>query len=680
MKPKISHAANRVIAMPGFLFTLALALGCFAGSASAQTLNLHLVNSSTYADSDVWFTFTAAGTGAFSGTVAPANSIDATYAGGANIGQAVPMLWSNSYTYVTGGSTVNSVQNTWWSQSVSLASLENGSGFAGFQVTKANSPRVYVSLGAPLAVVGTGTLQNRGVLTNGTPSLSGTADPNFNTRWDQFELTVTPAAGDQGDITAINAIAIPMKMQSFIGSTPVQSTQNTTNWETMASNLISFVNSNAANNSYTEAGNTSAPVIYNGSGTTVNDLLRIIGVNNGAHAGFTPTAQPSGTIFTPAGGAGNIASIGAQPAFQDYVNHVATGTFVTPVEDAHISPYNGTAANAFFGFSGSTYAQSWTSNSVISASWLSPVASNTTIYNSGTLTSSVTGGSGNALVMEGYLITSTVAANGIFPATGTLGKYKMIIPPDGGVSGSSFLLSSFLYASDASANYGGIFEYTPMSQVSGGTLLSTSTYLYYQDFTSAIQLASGSLVQQIASNTPTAGQQMISQVVHDVAAGYNLGLVSSTVVDPATQQTFNNEGSLYWTGIWEAIKGGGSVNFGGTVFVSGTGISSSTVVYVGTVPLYTGLQPTGSYFNQWAYQIYQSSTSGYGNPYSDYLQNVDVNLLSSPNGGGAYDITDVVVTIIPEASTWVLLLTAGAVFALMKHRKEQRTAKHEARG
>ena len=173
---------------------------------------------------------------------------------------------------------------------------------------------------------------------------------------------------------------------------------------------------------------------------------------------------------------------------------------------------------------------------------------------------------------------------------------------------------------------------------------------------------------------------MISQVVHDVAAGYNLGLVSSTVVDPATQQTFNNEGSLYWTGIWEAIKGGGSVNFGGTVFVSGTGISSSTVVYVGTVPLYTGLQPTGSYFNQWAYQIYQSSTSGYGNPYSDYLQNVDVNLLSSPNGGGAYDITDVVVTIIPEASTWVLLLTAGAVFALMKHRKEQRTAKHEARG
>ena len=674
----MKHHRPNLLAQRPFLASLLLVLTLCGPESQAQTLNLKLVNSSTYLDSDVWFTFTAKGAG--SGTTAPAAAINATYAGGANIGQAVPMLWSNSYTYVSGGTTYNSQQDTWWSESISLATLNSGSGFAGFQITQATSPRVYVSLGAPLAIVGSGTLQDRGALTYGTPSLSGTSDPNFNTRWDQFEITVTPAPGDQGDITAINAIAIPMSMQSFKSGTVVQSTQNTTDWNALATNLTSFVNSNSANNVYTSPGNSSDPVIYNGSGTTVNDLLRIIGVNNGAHSGYTPTVDGSGTIFTPAGGAGNIAAIGAQPGFQDYVNHVASGTFVTPVEDGHISPYNGAAANEFYGFSGSTYGQSWTSSAVISASWLAPTAGNTTVYNSGTLTSDVTGGTGNALVMEGYLITSTVGANGEFPTTGTLGKYKMIMPPDGGVSGSSFLLSSFLYASDASANYGGIFEFTPMSAASGGTLMSTSTYLHYQDFTSAIQLVSGDLVPDIAANAPTAGQSMIAQVVHDVAAGYNLGMVSSTVIDPATGISFNDEGSLYWTSIWEAIKGGGSVNFGGTWYYSGATFNHGGTAYtMESMPLYSALQPGGSYYNQWAYQIYQSSTSGYGNPYSDYLQSVDVNLLSSPNGGGSYDIDEVVVTIlpfsVPEASTWMLLVLAGAVYVMMKYRKNQKTAK-----
>ena len=97
------------------------------------------------------------------------------------------------------------------------------------------------------------------------------------------------------------------------------------------------------------------------------------------------------------------------------------------------------------------------------------------------------------------------------------------------------------------------------------------------------------------------------------------------------------------------------------------------------MPLYDALQPGGAYYNQWAYQIYQSSTSGYGNPYSDYLQSVDVNLLSSPFTTPAYNISDVVVTIlpfsVPEASTWMLLLAAGAVYVLMKFRKKQKTAK-----
>lgn len=674
MKRNLRSSTPNALRLVSNLLVFALALAFGARECPAQTLNLELVNSSTYLDSDVWFTFTAAGAGG--GTTAPAAAINANYAGGTNMGNAVEMLWSNSYTYVSGGTTFNSVQDTWWSESISLSSLQ-GSGFSGFQITLATSPRVYVSLGAPLVVQGSGTLQNRGVLTNGTPSLSGTTDPNFNTRWDQFEITVTPAVGDQGDITAINSIAIPMRMQSFKSGAVVQSTQNTTDWSVLASNLTAFVNSNSANNIYTEAGNTPDPVIYNGSGTTVNDILRIIGVNNGAHAGYTPTIAGSGTIFTPAGGAGDIAAIGAQPDFQGYVNHVASGTYVTPISDPHISPYNGTAANEFFGFSGSTYAQAWTASSVISASWLSPVAGNTTVYNSGTLTSAITEGAGNALVMEGYLITSTVGADGVFPATGTLGYFKMTTPPDGGVSGSSFLLSSFLYASDASANYGGIFEFAGMSAVSGGTLLSTSTYLNYGDFTSAIQLASGSLVPDIATNAPTAGQQMIAQVVHDVAAGYNLGLVSSTVIDPATGLTFNDEGSLYWTGIWEQIKGGGTVNFGGTSYYNGAMFNHGGTAYtMGDVPLYDGLQPDGSFYNQWAYEIYKSSTSGYGNPYSDYLQNVDVNLLAS---GSTYDIDKVVVTIlpsiVPEASTWMLLVAGGLVYGLMKYKNRKKTAK-----
>lgn len=663
-----------------FVVAVVLLLGLSVSCVSAQTLNLHLQNSSTYADSDVWFTFSAKGAGG--GTVAPAAAVTAYYGGGASVGSQVSMLWSNSYTYQPGGTgaVTYSTNDTWWSQSIRLSDLAvtSGTQFQGFQVAGASSARVYVSLGSALTVTAGGNLQDRALVTYGAPAISTTSSPNFNTRWDLFEMQVTPGFGDQGDVTAINSIGIPMSMQSYKSGTVVQATQNTGNWNTMAAALVNYVNSNTANNKYTPPGNLAAPVLYNGSGTTVDDIVRIAGVNNGVHAGFTPTPSGGGTIFTPAGGAGNIAAIGANATFQDYVNFVGTGTtvvgagtsYVTPLEDRNILYYNG-SQNAFYGFSGSTYAVDWTANKdqVISASWLSPVAGNTTVYNSGTITGDITGGSGKALVVEGYLITSTAAPEGMFNITATLGKYKITIPPDGGVGGSSFLLSSFLYASDASANYGGIFEYQAMSSTgAGGTLSPSSTYLYYNDFTTAITLSATSLVSMVANTN--VGQTTMSQVIHDLAAGYNLGLVASNVIDPTTGQTFNDEGSYYWTNIWAKLATNPTFSWGGTTYYKGATFTwNGTSYVVGDIPLYQGLQSVDPYYNQWSALIYQSAPNSYGNPYSDYLQSVDVNLFTEPNTA-AYNIDYVVVTILPEASTLSLLAVAGAVFAVMKSRRK----------
>lgn len=637
-----------------------LAAACFpilAASASAQTLNLQFSNSSVqYLDSEIFFTFTLGQqgyefTGSYGSTVL------------SNVGTPQGMYWSNSYQYWNPSSTSfqNSTANLWFSDPISLQDL-NAAG--GLKVTKGDSVRAYVSLGSPLNVIpttsGTDTLINSSMATFGAPSVTSTVDPNYNIRWDIFEFTVTPSLGDQGDLTSINATAINMRVESWVagGTAPAQQVQTSNNFNDLMIAAQSYYNSNTANNTNPQVQPINPMVMNNGT------FLRALGITNGQQAGYVPTPSGSGFIYTPAPGAGAVATIGANATFGDYVAYVHDNSIVTPLTNPAVQPYSGTYSYAF---SGSTYTQAWTASQVVSASW-QIYGTAGTFWSEGTLTPQITGGTGAAIVLEGEFIQTVAAAGGSFTTTGTLGKYKMILPPDyiSTTTFSNYLQSSVLYSGAQAANYGYIFEYTPY-EFSSSTYLSTSTYLNYNDFVAAAEHFADSQPDGSELNADT----VMSKAVHDLAAGYNFGLIGSTVVDPATGLTFNDEGSEIWTMVWAKLQAGGATvtTYNGTTYMSST---------LGAMPLYSALQPDSPFYNQWAEMIYESSQTAYGGTYSDYLQPVDVNLLGSPNQV-SYNIDHVTLTIldttvVPEASAVSLLVLAGAGFWFSKARAKRRRA------
>lgn len=565
-----------------------------AGSIFAQSLNLTFSNSSAYSNDDIWITFeTAFGTGNTADVNATVN------------GSAMNFIYSGTYTYQSGTSTVTSSQTSYWSQSMNLTQLTQGTGL---NFTTANSVRAYVSYGTPLTFSGSGV--DGGLLSFGAPSYVNTNDPNYNKRWDVFELAVTPAPGDQGDITAINGMAIPMRMTSFIGSATSQSVQTTTNFDTLKTALAAYQTANAANNV------SGLPTIVNNSGTSGTDFTRIVGINNGAQAGATVTGTGANTVYS-SGTSGGGATIGANADFGNYVNAIHSGTITTPLQFATAAVVSGTN----YGFNAVLSGTAWNPNATYTSSWTQ--VSGTSSYTvSGTLGSITTSGTGAALVVSGDF-----TANGA-----TTGKFSVIVPPDvktGSAATSNYLQSATIYAGTALANFGLIYTY------SSGTAGTPMTFYNANDFVTAV-----------GKDNAGQGTALIQQVFHDLAAGLNFGLVGSNVIDPLSGETFNNEGSLVWTE-WETLKNGGTV-------ITTTGTWSLTgapgTQNPGQMPFYADAQGSADgYYNQWAAIIYNSSTSAYGNPYSDYLQPVDVNLLASP-GQSSYNITSVNVTFLPDGS------------------------------
>lgn len=645
-------------AAKGGLFAALLAV---AGvSTQAQTLNLQFSNSSNlYSNNDIWITFTTGQQG-YEFTASYGSTVLS------NVGTPQGMYWSNSYQYwvppsgSVSGSYVNSAANLWMSEPIQLSSLINAGGLT---VTKADSVRAYVSLGSAMTVLPTGTgesvLYNNSMAVFGQPSISNTSDPNYNIRWDLFEIAVTPAVSDQGDVTAINATAIPMKMESFTAtsSTPVQSIQTSSNYAALLAAAQEYYNANAANNTNPQL--PTNPMVMNGT-----NFLRAMGITNGQQAASAVTPDGNGFIYTSAGGAGAVATIGVNATFGDYVAYVHDNNITTPLVNAAVQAYDGSYN---YGFYGSAYTASWNSGQVVSASWQIYDGGNT-YWSSGTLTSQVTGGTGAAVVVEGDFIQTVAAPGGSFTNLGTLGRYKMILPPDytnpTGQDYANYLQSAILYSGAQASNFGVIFEYTPFD-VNSGTFLTTSTYLNYSDFVAAAEHFSATVPSGSSLNADT----VMSKVVHDLASGYNFGLIGSTVVDPATGLTFNDEGSEIWTFVWAKLTGGAT----STVY-NGTTFNSSTL---GVMPLFEALQEDNPYYNQWAKLIYDSSASAYGGTYSDYLQTVLVNLLAAPNQT-EYNIDHVTLTIldvntvVPEASAVTLLLVAGAGWMLTRSRKNRK--------
>jgi hypothetical protein len=509
----------------------------------------------------------------------------------------------------------------------------------------APSVRAYVSLGQPLVFSGSGV--NGGLLSFGAPSYTDTTDPNWDVRWDVFEFTVTPSYGDQGDLTAINAIGIPMRMTSFIGSGTGQSVQTATNFGALLTGLQSYQTANAGNNA------SNLPTYV----TTSGSFTRIIGINNGAQAGSgTSSNGLGGTAYTSSGSA----TIGANATFGSYVSAVGSGSITTPLAMSQTAA-NGGNVTGNYGFTAVASATPWVTsgstpynpNGDFTAQWQAGAATN-----SGTLTSLTTGGSGYAVQVSGTFLNATTS----------VGTFKAWVPPDVVTgSGTNYIQSATLYAGTGVANFGVIFQW----QASGSA--APTTYYYANDFISAVDASTGGN-----------GLPLIQQVFHDLAAGYNFGLIGSdpSLIDPLSNLSFNDAGSSYWT-LWENMKNGGTaITTTGTWSLTGaegTRIPQVAGLAPGQMPFYAIAQGTANgHYNQWASQIYSSSPTAYGNPYSDYLQPVDVNVLSTT--GTSWNITQVQVTIlpdniapIPEPTAMALVAMAGATLGGVEWRRRRRT-------
>ncbi len=598
---------------------LAAAFLTACGSTFAQSLNLTFSNSSAYSNDDIWITFeTAFGTGNTAGINATVN------------GTAMDFIYSGTYQYLQSGTLTTSNQTAYWSQSMNLTQLSAGTGL---NFTSGTSVRAYVSYGSALTFSGSGV--DGGLLSFGSPSYVNTSDPNYGKRWDVFELTVTPAPGDQGDITAINGMAIPMRMTSSISGTAIQSVQTTTNFNQLVQNLTNYQTANAANNV------SNLPTVATNSGT----FTRIVGINNGAQAGATVTGTGANTLYS-SGSSGGGATIGANADFGNYVEAIHTGTITTPLQFDTAAVISGTN----FGFKAVLSGTTWNPNATYTSTWTQE--SGTSSYTvSGSLGSVTTSGTGAALVVSGDF-----TANGA-----TTGKFSVIVPPDvktGTAATSNYLQSATIYAGTALANFGLIYTY------SSGTAGTPMTFYNANDFVTAV-----------GKDNAGQGTALIQQVFHDLAAGLNFGLVGSNVIDPLSGMTFNNEGSEYWT-MWETLKNGGTViTTTGTWNLNGAPGTQNP----GQMPFYADAQGSANgFYNQWAALIYNSSTSAYGNPYSDYLQEVDVNLLSSP-GQNTYNITGVNVTFLPDGSSVpepssIAFLALGGGLGLVVYLRKRRAA------
>lgn len=618
-----------------------LALAGLNEKASAQPLQINFFNSSTYSSDNVWLTFlTAYDQG---GTTQTGNNpgIAGTFANG---GGTLDMLWSGNNT--VSGTLYNNGGLAYSSVSYTLNQIMNpGTGpGTGVQVDYMYSGRIFVSLGNPMAVTGT-----NGIFNFGTPSPNNPSDPNFGTRWDIIEIARDGNPADQGDLSAINAYGIPMQLQTYGtnvnggASTQLQTRYTTVNAPALSAALINLANSNTANNP--------APYNAGASGTLQNNYVavmnnnggtvRIVSPDEGAAAAASSTVGVSGTIYSPNTASGN-ATIGSGPTFGDYVQHVHSNGVLTNISGQYAN--NGTGA------AGGT----WTFTGVADAVALGTLGTSSQLnITNGTVSATWTNASG-ATVSGVAAVDTTAAAirwsGGIANAAGnSLGIATVYIPPDSNVGGTNanYLQSASIYHA-AWDNYGVIFQWTPVTgTVSGTTTFGpTQTYLNYNDFISA---ANGTAASDNLGN-------VFSQVAHDLFAGYNYGLVGSTVADVTNGGTsYNDIGSEGWTA-WENL------------------IKSGT--YTGSLPLlYDQLQPGGTYYNQWAKLVYEyggGTEASYGFPYSDYLEDPLIQTAEYLNGSGTYDVNILNITIlpdsfvIPEPSTIALLLLGGGAFLLFR--------------
>lgn len=208
----------------------------YAGTASPLLMTFVNENT-TYAADEAWIMFSYTGT--------DANQFVGSVLGG-------PQSGAITFTAGAGKSS-----GSYFSEIFQITDLAGG-----VSITACPSTRIYVSLGKKLDDQAAAATPNNPFSYFGSPSPTDPNDPNWNTRWDFFETTLsTPrSVEDYGDISAINQFAIPLKVELFDSATEqtpenlLQSAQSATDTGGMARQLRALAGPNLANNNSSLAG------------------------------------------------------------------------------------------------------------------------------------------------------------------------------------------------------------------------------------------------------------------------------------------------------------------------------------------------------------------------------------------------------------------------------------------
>lgn len=635
----------------GLFLCLLVSFSLFHGKVSAltpHTIELNLFNSSTfqgtgtaggayiYFETNAWL-YESGGatfydnTGAH-GTAGSNNPAFLGWLGTDTTAAPITMNWNNQ----TGGSAL------YMSDQININTLNSPItiGFAG-------STRLYVSLGATLNITGSGAILGEpgtGDYRTGAPNPTNINDPNYNVRWDVFEITYQggTVATDQMNLTAINMTAIPMQLSTsgtlvggdgtvvsnLQGSQTVGNTSASNDFAALLASLQNLANSNTANNSsgwgslptnwYVEGSNTG------GTTSPGSEFLRVIGPNAGANIGTTSATSSetvsgsinqSTTILSPIMNGGDLglasqAVIGPSPTFVPYIQYVHDNSITTLITDT----INNRA------YQGQLSTMDWTTTTYVASATITTSATSQEVY-----TGTMFYQAGPALVS-----TSTIY-NGSDFTTGIAGVLTIIIPEAASVSNgidsyANNLQSKTIYDGNFNS-YGPIFIWEDHT----GTAITTNTFM---DFNVINGLLGGDL------------NGIQNQISHDITSGFTYGFIGSTYQPGGTYgtQTINDIGSPGWRELAQ----------------SGT---YSTLF----AELWSN---TATFFHQWAEIVYNSSTSIYGFTYSDFFQPVLLNNTQAVVNGGTYNITSIDLTIlgdvVPEPATASLVLLAGGMAYLLR--------------
>jgi hypothetical protein len=260
-----------------------------------------------------------------------------------------------------------------------------------------------------------------------------------------------------------------------------------------------------------------------------------------------------------------------------------------------------------------------------------------------TVTAEVQGGDTDASIV----VTGTTGLN-------TGDTLKMIIGPDTGVgtAGADYGLSNALYGAAYGSNPVVIY-------MIGNTVVTQAEFW-----------------EAAGGGNATTGQTLIDQTFHDVASGFNFGLigndtmVTNSGINSGNPISLNDMGSAGWT-VLENQKNAGELS------------------YADLSPLLYNLTGTDgtAYYNEWAAIIAEESLNGsaYGFAYGDFLQPVAIFTDQVPAGvssnGQTTDVGSWKVTIlgdpaaVPEPGTVGLLalgLGAWAFHSLRTRRRHEK--------